>query len=629
MNIPIQSAKLHFKDGTPLSETYGDVYFSKEDGIAESRYVFLDGNNLGARFAEAHGRFIIAETGFGTGLNFLLTLQLWQEQAPADAWLHYISIEKHPIMREDLARLYATHPCHEGAQAMLVQYPLPVPGAYQLVFLNGRVRLTLIFADIADVLAYIRPASVDAWFLDGFAPSKNPDMWCAGHLHRIGECATAGGTFATFTAAGQVRRDLQEAGFVVTKRPGFGHKREMLTGVMERKNTSSLSIMPSPSEVLVIGAGIAGAAAAHACAMRGMQVEVLERHAGAAMEASGNPAGILYPYMAREWDAATQFYLQGLSYTCSLLHRLKSVQYDLCGMRHYPKLSDDRECLQGVAEALQLDASVLQKTEDGFFMPASGWVDVPGMCRALLEQEDIQTHYHQSVQSIAYEQGQWCVHTEDGLFQASTLIIANAYEAQQLLADHPLPMRRIRGQITYLPTNHVQEEVQEVLCYGGYLTPAIDGVHYLGATFDKEREDLVVDTAGHAENIRTLRHHFPDLLSDMIPIESLEGRAAFRTVSGDRLPIVGALPDCAALQEQLEGMPYSRERMKALQVPLLPNCYVSLAHGARGTVSAPLAGEMIAAAIANEAAHPVNTSVSTLLDPARFALRAWRRGKRW
>jgi tRNA 5-methylaminomethyl-2-thiouridine biosynthesis bifunctional protein len=399
----------------------------------------------------------------------------------------------------------------------------------------------------------------------------------------------------------------------------------MVTYKLSKDAEADLVRIHQHNAVLIIGAGIAGAAAATACARRGMRVTVLERHERVAVEASGNPAGILYPYMARTWDAGTRFYLQGFAHTTHLLATL-DARFELCGMAHYPKDGSAEEAarLRAIPEALGLSSNIATPTEYGFFMPHSGWVDVPSFVQALLNHPHIIVALHTEALHIAYADEKWQVRTGAECFTADALILANAYEAAALLRDHTLPMRRIRGQITCLPKTHLTNPPPHVLCYGGYLTPAIDGMHVVGATFDHGREDLQVDAEGHTDNLTVLQERFPELLPEVPDVTQLQGRAAFRTVSADRFPIVGALHDEAALRAAMTGVPYQPHT----RIPHLPRCYVTLAHGARGLVSAPLAGEVIASALAGET-PPVPQEVQALLAPERFVVRAWRKGKRF
>lgn len=216
-------AKLRWEDGdVPVSERFDDPYYSRTDGLAESRHVFLDGNDLEARFRAATGRFHIAELGFGTGLNMLATIALWRKMSPA-AQLRFTSFEACPLGREDMARALAQWPeLSHVAEELLAGWPT------SRIDLSG-VELEVIEGDVATTLPRWK-GRTDAWFLDGFAPSRNPEMWSPAVLQAVAEGTVRNGTFATYTAAGFVRRGLQAAGFEVLKRPGFGSKREMLTG---------------------------------------------------------------------------------------------------------------------------------------------------------------------------------------------------------------------------------------------------------------------------------------------------------------------------------------------------------------------------------------------------------------
>ena len=390
-------------------------------------------------------------------------------------------------------------------------------------------------------------------------------------------------------------------------------------------------------DVIVIGAGIAGASAAYHCAALGLRVLVLEQGEHIAPKASGNPAGILYPYMASNYDAMTAFYLQGLAHSISLLQQLDANGdfHSLCGMLHLPKQKHELEELQGLSVRLGLPAAVMQLHAQGFFMKASGWVNVAAFCEAMLAGVDLRLGVN--VASIKYENSKWQVNTSSSeQFYAPHLVIASAYEAAQLLPNHHLPMRRIRGQITYLPLEVLQNQVPHVLCYGGYLTPAINGVHYLGATFEKGLDDLQVDRAGHQTNIELLQQHFPEIIAPPLRgsgfckaepwgVKNLQGRAAFRTVSGDRFPIIGGVYNEQKLHSQLAATKYSKFTAQNLQISPLPNLYVSLAHGARGLTSAPLAGAEIASKICNSPYNILNDEMAKLLSSSRFALRAWRK----
>lgn len=218
--------------GAPRSKRFDDVYFSAEDGLAETRHVFLDGNNLPHAWA-GRQRFAIAETGFGTGLNFLAASRLFRQTAAPGQALDYIGIEKFPLTAEEIKE--ALCPWRDELSADIARlaeaYPALLPGFHRVI-IDERITLTLVFDDVNAALPHISGV-IDAWFLDGFKPSVNPDMWSETMFSHMARLSRAGTSFATFTAAGFVKRGLRAKGFEVNKIRGFGAKRDMLAGVYQ------------------------------------------------------------------------------------------------------------------------------------------------------------------------------------------------------------------------------------------------------------------------------------------------------------------------------------------------------------------------------------------------------------
>lgn len=212
----------------PVATQFGDTYYSKDNGLKESEYTYLEGNDLEFRFKNAR-EFTVAELGFGTALNFLLTWQLWQYHAHSKGKLTYISFEKYPLKKADLIKALGSWAKIEGLVPRLIQsYTDDLTEGWHTLTWSD-VTLHLAIGDIHDRLPEMSQ-QVDAWFLDGFAPAKNPDMWTKSLLQQIGQYTRPQGTFATFTAASEVRHNLTEAGFHVERLDGFGHKRHMMRG---------------------------------------------------------------------------------------------------------------------------------------------------------------------------------------------------------------------------------------------------------------------------------------------------------------------------------------------------------------------------------------------------------------
>ncbi|MFW5825599.1 MAG: tRNA (5-methylaminomethyl-2-thiouridine)(34)-methyltransferase MnmD, partial [Marinobacter sp.] len=250
----IEAAEIEWRDGQPVSAGFGDVYFSRDNGLEETRHVFVHHNRLPERFSSlTRGQaFVIGETGFGTGLNFLAAWQTFLDQVPADTRLHFVSVERYPLTPEDLRRALALWPELAPLAAELIdRYPPLVAGCHRLVLNGGRVRLTLFFGDAVEALEEL-DFRADAWFLDGFAPACNPELWQDQVISHIPGHSRKGTTVATFTAVGRIRRALAELGFEMERVPGFGSKREMLRG---RLATGPEPAGPAPASVLVVGAG--------------------------------------------------------------------------------------------------------------------------------------------------------------------------------------------------------------------------------------------------------------------------------------------------------------------------------------------------------------------------------------
>ncbi len=346
----LHHARLDWNEaGTPVSSEFGDVYFSNDNGLSETRYVFLQQNRLPARFSHHDSDiFVIGETGFGTGLNFLATMAAFLEQAPQTgngSRLHFISFEKYPLTQADLRKALAAWPeLAHLSQDLIAQWPLPVSGCHRLIFAGGRIRLDLWLGDIKEMLPQVpHPATglVDAWYLDGFSPAKNPDMWTQELFDGLARLARPQATIATFTCAGFVRRGLIAAGFAMQKVKGHGSKREMLAGEradkLPQQTIAPCYARPAgrAGEVLIIGGGIASTMTALSLVERGRKVTLLCQDDEPAGGASGNRQGALYPLLNGEHDALSRFYSLAFGFARSRLLALAErhpVAFSLCGV---------------------------------------------------------------------------------------------------------------------------------------------------------------------------------------------------------------------------------------------------------------------------------------------------------
>lgn len=649
----VNNAQLDWDEhGQPLSRSYGDVYFSRANGLEETRHVFLAHNQIIERCQAlpAGGRLVIGETGFGTGLNFLCAWQAFAEHAPRDATLHFVSVEKFPLALADLQRALALWPeLAPYAEQLLAQYRAIHPGFQRLLLDDGRVVLTLMIGDVLDCLPQL-DAKIDAWFLDGFAPSKNPEMWTDALFAELARLSTPGATLATFTSAGFVRRGLIAAGFAVVRVKGFGHKREMLAGPFQAQQMqrpapwfARPALASGERQAVVIGAGLAGCATAASLAARGWRVTVLERHDDIAREASGNPQGVLYLKLSAHGTALSRLIVAGFGHTRRLLECLQRGQdWDACGVLQLAFDAKEAERQAKLAAAFPNDLlHALTKDEaeqhagialpaGGLFYPDAGWVHPPALCRQLVQHPLIELRPYQEALSLSRQGDRWCVEGQKGvLAEAPVLVLACAAEISRLLPDANLPLKRIRGQISRLPASESSRALNTVVCAEGYVAPVRDGEHTLGASFDFHSDDLTPSVAEHAGNLELLREISTDLAERLdaqaLDPAALQGRAAFRCTSPDYLPLVGPLAEQQAFNEAYAVLAKDARQVPETPCPWLPGLYINSGHGSRGLITAPLSGELIAAWLEDEPL-PVPREVAEASHPNRFMLRKLIRG---
>ena len=656
---PVTHAQLDWDDqGRPRSRVFDDVYFSDKSGLEETRYVFLEQNRLQERFAAlpVGGRLVIGETGFGTGLNFLCAWQLFEQHAVAGAHLHFVSVEKYPLSRADLQRALALLPeLQPLAAQLLAQYIAIHQGFQRLVLDNGRVTLTLLIGDALEQLPQL-VALVDAWFLVGFAPAKNPEMWTAELFAELARLAAPGSTISTFTSTGWVRRLINAAGFKMKRTPGIGPKWEILRGEFLGWPADA----PAPSaakpwfarpaalagerHALVIGGGLAGCATASSLAARGWQVSLLERHASLAQEASGNPQGVLYLKLSAHGTALSQLIVAGFSHTRRLLEHLhRGVDWDGCGVLQLAFNAKEAERQAQLAHAFApdllhlLDRDQAQQqagirlAQGGLFFPEGGWVHPPALCQWQAAHPLIKVLTHHEALELHRVDDQWQARDGDRVLASATVVVlAGAADIKRFALSADLPLKRIRGQITRLAQTTASAALATVVCAEGYVAPARCGEHTLGASFDFNNDDLTPTVAEHTGNLAMLREISEDLVqrlgaNQLVP-EQLEGRAAFRCTSPDYLPIVGPLADTEAFQRTYAVLSKDARQVPDIPCPWLPGVYINSGHGSRGLITAPLCGELLAAWL-NDEPLPVPASVAEACHPNRFALRALVRGK--
>ena len=674
------------ENGQPVSRYFDDIYFSKADGLQESRYVFQQHNQLGQRFGKLKSgeHFVIGETGFGTGLNFLACWQLWQQCAPITASLHYLSVEKYPLLPEQLKRALQLWPeLQLYSQRLLNWYERSLcqrDDASTVFFNSQNVYLTLILDDATTGLQqypgdpyprqHLLPAcpiywrGVDTWFLDGFAPAKNPDMWSLSLLETIAALSHPGSTFATFTAAGQVKRHLQTCGFDVNKTAGFGHKRDMLWGEFKPTTNNTVHREPSPlhwtqvrdyqplkktSRIAVIGAGLAGCHSAHALAQKGFKVTLIDRHSDLAREGSGNPQGILYAKLSADNGKLSEFNLAALL-TAQETYREFWQQCPSAGQNngvlqlgHNAKAETlHKQIVETFAASTFVnwldrhqasEKAGLELKHSALYFPFCGWLNPVTLCQWLSQHSNIQlltaTTVHQLDFLSATDQwqlnGQQQLHDWQDCFDG--VVIANARDAQQFYQSQWLPTKTIRGQITYIAEHAGLKPLSTSLCAQGYIAPLTrteNGIdfHTIGASFNLNDVSTEISKEDHQTNLAHLHQVLPQVTNPKI----LGGRVGFRCTSPDYLPIAGPLPDVDAFHHDFAAFAHNARQMINQQGQYHRNLYLNVAHGSKGLNYTPLSAAIIAHRIAGEP-PPCSQALADALNPARFIIRRIMRTK--
>ncbi|MBU2329144.1 MAG: FAD-dependent 5-carboxymethylaminomethyl-2-thiouridine(34) oxidoreductase MnmC [Alphaproteobacteria bacterium] len=576
-------------DGAPRSGRFDDVYFSKEDGLAESRAVFLAGCDLPNAWA-GRRHFTLAELGFGTGLNIVALLDLWRQERPADGHLHVLSVEGFPLSRDEAARALSAWPEMEAvSQALLDRWPAGTPGFHRVSLPEFGATLDLAVGDVQWALTQWS-GQADAWFLDGFAPSTNPGMWSDAVMDAVAARSAPGARVATFTVAGAVRRGLAERGFQVDKRPGHGRKRERLEARLPGTMLEAL-----PPTVVVIGAGIAGASLARAFAALGHRATVVEaEHAGAG--GSGFPAALVTPRLDAGDGEIAALHAQALARAGALYaavpeavvaHGVLQLEQAARDAGRYRKIADQDLWPAGtmtVVDAATASAHLGEGVETGGLMMASALAVRPApVLEAWLSEANRVTASVERIEQTA--KGWRLLSAEGDLILAADVVVVAAGWGTAALADY-LPLSPVRGQADWVDVE--AETFVPPVAWGGYRVPTGEGFLF-GATHDRGRVDTAASAEDTARNLATLSARLPE--TAVLMPGTMHSRAAIRATTPDRLPLAGAVPD-------------------------RPGLYVLGGLGSRGFCVAPLLAEHVAA-LATGTPSPLPNDLAARLYPGR------------
>lgn len=625
----IDKKSLEWRGNAPVSTRFDDVYYSQENGLEETEFVFLQGIDAPTCWSESD-KFVIAETGFGTGLNFLATYRAWKNSG-AKGKLTYISVEKYPLTEDALAEAHQTFPeLAAFSKELCAAWPPPAPGFHTRSFAGGQIQLLLLFGEASEAFADLHGA-VDAWYLDGFAPAKNPEMWTEAlfdQIHRLSKQETK---FATFTAAGFVKRALKERGFQVEKTPGYGRKRERLIGQMTEPGTYTApknnrmpewASVPTPrpdGTTLIIGAGIAGSCLARLLQDQGTDVLLLSDGAPAGSDV---PTAILSPGFQRSLQPAAQFATSCFAHACCY-SGYEGSWAEEAGVLLTSEDPAERSRLLEIADLYNWGDSWIEKKEKGLFLPKSGSLSPTSVLQKL---QDGIKHTVGHVQALNKQNNKWIVRLESSTLTADNLVIAGGMNSDLILGnDQCLDLRPKPGQIEItapdtanLPTgSHA---------YGGYVTAATDQ-RTIGSTFDVSpetgREWPVATNENTTANLKSLQEATG---AAPTPDEIVDSWAGVRATTPDYLPYVGPVPDWQKAAEQYKLLAKDRKIRGLGDMPYQQGLYLLTGFGAKGFQQAPLCAAYIAAMILGTPL-PLPKSIIPYLHPARHMIKSIVRSK--
>lgn len=650
----IKNAQLEWSDGIPTSTEFSDIYFNKENGAKETEYVFLEGNQLESRWQALNkDHFSIAETGFGTGLNFLCAWDLWLKNSKTHQQLHYLSVERFPLDKDSLIQALSHWPQFKPLCHLLIEhYPPLVDGWHTINIPNpnsdgngGQIILHLYLGDVHSWLPQI-DAEIDAWFLDGFAPSRNPDMWNEQLFLQMARLTPFNGTVATFTAASKIQKLLKAAGFKVSKRKGYGHKREM---VMASQQYTTGPQLPTwwgnkpwlvtrhhnhieKREAVIIGAGIAGSSTAYSLAKRGWQITVIEDQT-IASGASGNDQGVLYSKLSAEMNIHSQFYLAGYLFSLrNLMQTLTNTEnWQACGVLQLAtnekeekrqNIFTERHPLPGVLSLVSKqqasDIAGIDIPYSGLFFNEGAWVYPKAWCNALLKHGNITVLENTKAVELIQDTTNsiWDIKLNNGKqLNTQIVIVCNANNAHLIDALSFLPTKPVSGQVTKIANQNVT--LKTVLCGDHYVAPSHHGNLNFGASYRIKSDSTNIIQSENTDNINNLISSFPAIESQLSLDEETTGRTSVRCTSPDYTPIVGPICDKAAFMKDFTELKKNKKWKFQKQAEFLTGLYVNIAHGSRGLSSAPLSAEIIASQITGEPL-PASKEQIDLINPNRF-----------
>jgi len=633
---PANKLDLSFDEtGSAYSNNYEDVYFQSGVGLEEKKYVFLQGNTLPKNWLDKQ-HFCIGETGFGTGLNFLNTFKLWHQTSNKNKHLDYISCELHPLNKPQLIQALSQFPSlMKYSDELINHYPeILMYGVYRINFSQFNVTLTLIIGDCVNAFENI-DHEIDAWFLDGFNPSKNPQMWSDKLFNTIASLSHKKTTAATFTVARTIKDGLSAVGFSLKKRPGFGKKREMLTAKFCDNNPNRIDKQPwaqtfqstSTESIAIVGAGIAGLTLADKLQKAGKQVTLIDRQKQPCFETSGNPQAMVMPSFDLNDSPEARFYLSAFLYA---IRYYSDKFFHADGVLDLSFTEKRKKWHQTLLTRFELPNTLIRSVKNGLLFPSAGWLDTQGHAQSIYS--EINNYIQTEIQSIEFKDKHWQLTRDNGdNISADCLVLANGICSKKLLPDFDLPTTAKHGEISYFKPHNNDEKISKskhVLLNKGYITPQWNGQQTCGATFNPIKTcDYFKPPQTHEDhwqrNLELWKNtHYEKLLNQF---SSHKSRAGIRVTTPDHLPICGPVIHQNQFKADYHDIRHGKKWKQYPKPQQLNNLYIFTGLGSRGFTSAPLLAEFLCNQITGHA-HALDKNMKKTIHPNRFLYKAMLRG---
>ena len=586
-------APFSLKNNTLFSEEFDDLYSSAKGAVAECNHVFIKGNNLNERFENLgeNSKFYIGEIGFGIGINFLTTCKSWLDHTKQNQVLEFYSFDKYLFRLSDFKTLNVSCPdLKEYISELERNYPRNIQGAQKISLFGGRIILNLIIGEIDNTQEYIKLMDkVDAWYFDGFSPSKNPDLWSIKLFKCIHKSCHENTTFSTYTSSGLVKNNLTESGFNHSRAMGFSDKRHMLKGTVDtqlKKNTSN-------TKVAVIGSGIAGCVLSYTLAKKGIEVDLYEKSDSICSGASSHELLVTYPRLSAHDTAFGSFTLHSYIFATNFYKQLKTdtwkktgviiLNHDAATEKRQSSLLEKRadgEIYRYIDPDEASEISGIDIKLNGLIYEDAGYILPEEMCKFLIESPKINIFTSSHIKSIKKNREVFNLNIGKKKFEYQNVCVCAGSETANIVDIDGFSIKR--GQVTHIESLDNISRIKLPICAKGYISPRVNNIHLVGSSYS-DSEDTDLSEEEHLYNLNNLK-----LVIDE-EMNVITGQTGHRAVSKDHMPVVG----------------------------MKDGIYINTCHGSRASVTAPISAEIIASMIVDEAPPLMERELESL-SPERF-----------